>query len=106
MLGHVIAPYYADYQTGTALNTNPASYNALLNSVAREQKYGFWSTEQTVSNADIGHYQTVSGTVNKDFGDVSVKWLTAYRWWDNHGTSIGRGLPYDTADYEYMDAGL
>ncbi len=102
-LGHVIAPYYANYKTGTALNTDPASYNALLNSVAREQKYGFWSTEQEVSNADIGHYQTVSGTVNKDFGDVSVKWLSAYRWWDNRGTSISRGLPYNTAEYEYMD---
>jgi len=102
MLGHKIAPYYADYLTGTALNTDPAAYNALLNSVAREQKAGFWSTEQTVSNADVGHYQTVSATVNKRFGDVDVKWLTAYRWWDNRGTSIGRGLPYDTADYEYM----
>lgn len=102
MLGHKIAPYYANYLIGTALNTDPASYNALLNSVAREQKYGFWSTEQTVSNADIGHYQTVSATVNKSFGDTSVKWLTAYRWWDNRGTSVGRGLPYDTADYEYI----
>ncbi len=102
MLGHKIAPYYANYLTGTALNTDPASYNALLNSVAREQAAGFWTTEQTVSNADVGHYQTVSATVNKDFGDMGVKWLTAYRWWDNRGTSVGRGLPYDTADYEYM----
>lgn len=102
MLGHKIAPYYANYLTGTALNTDPASYNALLNSVAREQKYGFWSTEQTVSNLDSGHYQTVSATVNKRFGDIDVKWLTAYHWWDNRGTSVGRGLPYDTADYEYI----
>jgi iron complex outermembrane recepter protein len=103
LLGHRIEPYYTDFKTSFAINPDPASYNALLNSVAREQKYGFWSTEQAVSNADIGHYQTVSGTVNKDFGDVSVKWLTAYRWWDNRGTSISRGLPYNTADYEYMD---
>jgi len=102
MLGHKIAPYYANYLTGTALNSDPAAYNALLNSVAREQNYGFWSTEQTVSNQDVGHYQTVSATVNKRFGDVDVKWLTAYRWWDNRGTSVGRGLPYDTADYEYI----
>lgn len=103
LLGHKIAPYYANYLTGTALNPDPAAYNALLNSVAREQKAGFWTTEQTVSNADIGHYQTVSATINKHFDDdIDVKWLSAYRWWDNRGTSIGRGLPYDTADYEYM----
>ncbi len=102
LLGHKIAPYYANYLTGTALNTDPAAYNALLNSVAREQKYGFWSTEQTVSNRDTGHYQTVSATVNKSWDGLDVKWLTAYRWWDNRGTSIGRGLPYDTADYEYI----
>ncbi|HEY4077098.1 MAG TPA: TonB-dependent receptor [Rhizomicrobium sp.] len=103
LLGHRIEPYYANYLTGTALNPDPRSYNALLNSVAREQKAGFWTTEQTVSNADIGHYQTVSATINKRIdNDIDVKWLTAYRWWDNRGTAIGRGLPYDTADYEYM----
>jgi iron complex outermembrane receptor protein len=102
LLGHKIAPYYTNYLTGTALNPDPAAYNALLNSVAREQKAGFWTTEQTVSNLDVGHYQTVSATVNKRFSDIDVKWLTAYRWWDNHGTSVGRGLPYDTADYEYQ----
>ena len=105
LLGHTIAPYYANYLTGTTLNPDPAAYNALLNSVAREQTYGFWSTEQAVSNADIGHYQTVSATVNKNFGDIDVKWLSAYRWWDNRGTSISRGLPYDTADYEYVTPG-
>ena len=53
LLGHVIAPYYTNYLTGTGASTpDPAAYNALLNSVAREQNYGFWSTEQTVSNAD------------------------------------------------------
>lgn len=102
LLGHVIAPYYTNYKTGFAINPDPASYNAMLNSVAREQKYGFWSAEQAVSNADIGHYHTVSGTVNKDFGDFNVKWLNAYRWWDNRGTSISRGLPFDTADYQYV----
>jgi iron complex outermembrane receptor protein len=101
LLGHKIAPYYTNYLTGTAVNPDPAAYNALLNSVARAQKAGFWTTEQTVSNQDVGHYQTVSATVNKRFSDIDVKWLTAYRWWDNRGTSVGRGLPYDTADYEY-----
>ena len=101
-------PYLTNYLTSlTAANpATGANYNALLNSVAREQTYGFWSTEQAVSNADIGHYQTISGTINKSFNDIDVKWLTAYRWFDNRGTSISRGLPYDTADYEYMDPGL
>jgi iron complex outermembrane receptor protein len=102
LLGHKIAPYYTNYLTGTAVNPDPAAYNALLNSVARAQKAGFWTTEQTVSNLDVGHYQTVSATVNKRFSDIDVKWLTGYRWWDNRGTSVGRGLPYDTADYEYQ----
>ena len=70
--------------------------------MAREQTYGFWSTEQTVSNLDTGHYQTVSATVDKTFDDIDIKWLSAIRWWDNRGTSVGRGLSYDTADYEYM----
>ena len=104
LLGHKIAPYYSSYSPAGVgpVSNNPAAYNSLQASVLREQKYGFWSTEQTVSNRDAGHYQTVSATVNKDFGDVDVKWLSAYRWWDNRGTSIGRGLPYDTADYEYI----
>jgi iron complex outermembrane receptor protein len=104
LLGHKIAPYYSSYSAAGVgpVNTDPAAYNSLQQSVLREQKYGFWSTEQTVSNRDVGHYQTVSATANKDFGDIDVKWLTAYRWWDNRGTAIGRGLPYDTADYEYI----
>jgi iron complex outermembrane receptor protein len=105
LLGHAIAPYYSSF-TSTAVgpvNTNPAAYNAALNSVAREQKAGFWTTEQTASNLDVGHYQTLSATINKSFGsDIEVKWLNAYRWWDNRGTSIGRGLSYNTAEYQYM----
>ena len=105
LLGHKINPYLT-YNAAT--NTvggptgDPLAYNSALASVAREQTYGFWSTEQTVSNQDVGHYQTVSATVNKSWVDLDVKWLTAYRWWDNRGTSVGRGLPYDTADYEYI----
>ncbi len=105
LLGHVIAPYYTTVTLAGAsgVSTNPAAYNSLLASIAREKNYGFWSTEQTVSNLDVGHYQTVSGVVNKSFPDgTNVKWLTAYRWWDNRGTSVGRGLPYDTANYEYQ----
>jgi iron complex outermembrane receptor protein len=105
-VGHKINPYLtynAATNTVGGPTNDPLAYNSLLASVAREQKYGFWSTEQTVSNQDIGHYQTVSATINKSFSDdIDVKWLTAYRWWDNRGTSVGRGLPYDTADYEYI----
>ena len=104
LLGRVIAPYFTNVTATTAsgINPDPAAYNSLLQSIAREQTYGFWSTEQAVSNRDIGHYQTISATVDKSFDDFSVKWLTAYRWWDNRGTSISRGLPYDTTNYEYM----
>ncbi|HEY0265159.1 MAG TPA: TonB-dependent receptor [Rhizomicrobium sp.] len=106
LLGHKIDPYLtysAATNTVGGPTNDPLAYNSLLASVAREQKAGFWTTEQTVSNADIGHYQTVSATINKRFGDdIEVKWLSAYRWWDNRGTAIGRGLPYDTADYEYI----
>jgi iron complex outermembrane recepter protein len=102
LLGHTIAPYYTNYLTGTALNPAPAAYNALLNSVAREQTYGFWSTEQAVSNADVGHYQTYSGTLNKSFDGIDVKLMGAYRTWDNTGQAISRGLPYDANVYSYQ----
>ena len=105
LLGHVIAPSYLTValpNTVTGLNPAAATYNSLLSSIAREQAAGFWSVEQTVSNLDVGHYQTVSGEVNKSFSDdITVQWLTSYRWWDNAGTSVGRGLPYDTATYIY-----
>ena len=103
-LGHTVAPYYTTVTATTAsgINPAPAAYNSLLQSVAREQTYGFWSTEQAVSDLDVGHYQTVSATVNKRFGDISVKWLSAYRWWDNTGTSVSRGLPYDLTEYNYQ----
>jgi iron complex outermembrane receptor protein len=103
LLGHVIAPYYTTVTSTTVsgVNTDPAAYNSLLNSIAREQTYGFWSTEQAVSNLDVGHYQTVSAVADKNLGDVDVKLLTAYRWWDNTGTSVSRGLPYATTIYRY-----
>ena len=104
LLGHVVGTYYTTV-TATSVSgvsTNPNTYNTLLVAVPREQTEGFWSIEQAVSNQDIGHYQTVSATVNKSFNDIDVKWLTAYRWWDNKGTSISRGLPYDTTTYVYQ----
>lgn len=104
LLGRRIEPYYSSFTPTTVgpVNTDPRAYNSLLQSVNRAQQAGFWTAEQTVNNRDVGHYQTLSATVDKNFGDLDVKWLTAYRWWDNTGTSIGRGLSYNTAEYQYM----
>ena len=103
LLGHQIAPYFTTVNannTGT-INTSPLAYNALINSVNREQAEGFWSTEQSVSDADVGHYHTVSATADKLFGDTDVKLLGAYRWYDTAGSSNSRGLSYDTTNFTY-----
>ena len=103
LLGHPVAPYFTTVTATSAsgVNTAPAAYNSLLNSVAREQTEGFWSTEQALSNADVGHYHTVSAVADKMFDDIDVKLLGAYRWFDNFGTSNSRGLPYDTTNFTY-----
>jgi iron complex outermembrane recepter protein len=103
LLGHPVAPTYLT-ATATSVsnpNTSPAAYNSLLNSVAREQKDGFWSTEQAVSNNDVGHYQTYSAIANKSFGDTNVKLMAAYRTWDSTGTAVSRGQPFETNTYIY-----
>ena len=104
LLGHQIAPFYTTVTstTATGVNTAPAAYNSLLNSVAREQADGFWSTEQTLSNADVGHYHTVSALADKTFDDIDVKWINAYRWLDSSGQSNSRGLSYDTTNFTYQ----
>lgn len=96
LLGHVVTPYYTNYQTGTAVSTAPGAYNALLNSVAREQTYGFWNTEQAITNENVGHYETYSVAADKSFGKIDVRLLTAYRTFENRGSSSGRGLSYVT----------
>jgi iron complex outermembrane receptor protein len=101
LLGHVITPYYVNYQTGTAVSTAPGSYNTLINSIAREKTYGFWSTEQAITNANEGNYQTYSAVADKSFGNIDVKLLTAYRAFDNNGSSAGRGLSYVTNIFNY-----
>ncbi len=101
LLGHVVTPYYANYLTGTTVSTLPSSYNALLNSVARSQTYGFWSTEQVLTNTNQGQYKTLSAVADKAVGGLDVKLLGAYRWWNNSGLSAGRGLPYVTNIFEY-----
>ena len=103
LLGHPVAPTFLTATATSVSNPNPspAAYNSLLNSVAREQKDGFWSTEQAVSSFDIGHYQTYSATANKIFGDTNVKLMAAYRTWDSTGTAVSRGQPFETNTYIY-----
>jgi iron complex outermembrane receptor protein len=104
LLGHPVGAYYLT-STATSVsnvNTSPAAYNSLLNSVAREQTDGFWSTEQSLSNLDVGHYHTVSAVADKKFDDdIDVKLTGAYRWFDSTGTSISRGQPYVSAQYVF-----
>ena len=103
-LGHPVASYYTNVTatSATGVNTAPAAYNSLLTSVAREQTEGFWSTEQALSNLDVGHYQTVSATIDgKLDNDVDVKFLAAYRWLDSTGTSASRGQPFVTNIFGY-----
>jgi iron complex outermembrane receptor protein len=84
------------------VNTDPAAYNALLNSVARVKSRGFWTTEQALTNYNVGHYQTYSGSVDKAFSSkVSAKLTAAYRTWDTTGLASSRGLPYATNIFIY-----
>lgn len=96
LLGHVVAPYYANYLTGTAPNPDPASYNALINSITRSQQRSFWSTEQAITNQNKGDYQTWSAVADKRLGKIDLRLLAAYRTFDNSGSSAGRGLSYVT----------
>lgn len=99
--GRVITPYYANFPTGTAVSTLPSAYNSLLNSVAREQAAGFWTTDQAISNRNAGRYYTASGVIEKRLGEVSAKLLLAHRWWHTDGSSQNRGLPYVTNVFLY-----
>ena len=103
LLGHPVAPTYLTATATSVSNPNPspAAYNSVLNSVAREQKYGFWSAEQAVSNLDVGHYQTYSATANKSLGDINVKLMGAYRTWNSRGQAISRGQPFEMNTYQY-----
>jgi iron complex outermembrane receptor protein len=103
LLGHPVAPTYLTATATNVSNPNPspAAYNSVLNSVAREQKTGFWSAEQAVSNLDVGHYQTYSAIANKTLGDINVKLMGAYRTWDSNGQAISRGQPFETNTYLY-----
>jgi iron complex outermembrane recepter protein len=103
LLGHPVAPTFLTFNANTASNPNPspAAHNSVLNSLAREQTYGFWSTEQAGSDVDVGHYQTYSAIANKSLGDTNVKLMAAYRTWDSTGTAVSRGQPFATNIYRY-----
>ncbi len=101
--GQVIQPYYLTATATSVSNPNPSplAYNSLLQSVAREQLSGFWSTDQDVSNLSQGHYETYSATANKSIGDIDIRAMAAYRTFSNTGTSVSRGQPYETNTYVY-----
>jgi iron complex outermembrane recepter protein len=105
LLGHPVATYYNTVTGSTSVsnvNTTPAAYNSLLSSVAREQTEGFWSTEQALSNLDVGHYHTVSAVADQRLdGDIDVKLLGAYHWFDSTGQAVSRGQPYVASVYLY-----
>jgi len=107
LLGHKVDPTFLTVNANTATNPNPSptAYNSVLNSLARERTYSFWSTEQAVSDVDVGHYQTYSATANKRFGDINVKGMAAYRTWDSTGTAVSRGQPFATNIYTYNTPG-
>ncbi len=106
LLGHYIAPYFLTPPTtvggAAVVNTDPRTYNTLLNSLARQQAAGFWTTDQAVSSRNTDHVQSVSGLIDKTFGDINVKLVTGYRWFDTYGVSASRGLPYDVVQTTYQ----
>jgi iron complex outermembrane receptor protein len=104
LLGQTITPYYSSFSGTTTVgprSTNPQSYNSLLASVDRSRQRSFWSTEQAISNLSDGSYQTWSANANKNFGDIDVKLMGAYRTWENTGTAVSRGQPYVNNAYVY-----
>jgi iron complex outermembrane receptor protein len=101
--GQAIAPFYstANATSVSNPNTSPATYNTFLNSIAREQVAGFWSVDQDVSNQSRGNYGTYSAIINKSFGDIDVRLMGAYRTFENFGTAVSRGQPFETNTYRY-----
>ena len=70
--------------------------------MARVKSRGFWTTEQALSNYNVGHYQTYSGSVDKAIGkNISVKLTAAYRAFDTTGLASSRVLPYATNIFIY-----
>ena len=104
LLGRYVAPHFTTAATQTSpgvVSTDPAAYNSLLNSLARRQADGFWTMEQAVTPVNYDHVQSVSGLVEKTVGDINVRLVGGYRWFDTYGVSASRGLPYDVVQTTY-----
>jgi iron complex outermembrane receptor protein len=101
--GQVITPYYLTATATSVSNPSTATtaYNSLLQSVAREQQSGFWSTDQDVSDLSQGHYETYSATASKTVGDIDIRAMAAYRTFANTGTAVSRGQPFEANTYVY-----
>ncbi|RYI05859.1 MAG: hypothetical protein EON48_14930 [Acetobacteraceae bacterium] len=101
--GRQVAPYYLTANAAGVSNPNPspAAYNSLLASTQRQMNASFWSAEQAVSNLSRGFYQTYSATANKSFAGFDVRFMTAYRTWENSGNAASRGQGYETNTYFY-----
>jgi iron complex outermembrane receptor protein len=101
--GQVIAPFYLTATAAGVSNPNPSplTYNTLINSLARQQAAGFWTADQSISNLVRGHYGTYSATANKSLGDIDIKLMAAYRTFENFGTAVSRGQPFETNTYVY-----
>jgi iron complex outermembrane receptor protein len=99
--GRISGPYYSDVATRT-VNTSPLGYNTILASLAR-QAGDFWSIDQARNAYNEGHFQNISGTVDKDFGDVTVKLLGGYRWTSSEGKGVTRGAPYFSMTNDFVD---
>jgi iron complex outermembrane receptor protein len=99
LFGHVVAPYYTSTTT-FAKSTNPASYNAVLNSVAR-QANDFWTTDQELNAEDTDHFETLSAAADQGFEDFDVKLIGSWRHYNSNGFVGSRGLPYVTIETLY-----
>lgn len=104
LLGRYVAPYFTTPATQTSpgvVNTDPRAYNALLNSLQRQQAAGFWTMDQAVTPVNYDHVQSVSALIDKDFDDINVHFVVGHRWFDTFGISASRGLPYDVVQTTY-----
>ncbi|SFR77772.1 TonB-dependent receptor [Sphingomonas jatrophae] len=101
LLGRQITPYFADFPQGRTVSTAPTAYNALLSSVDRAARAGFWTTEQAISNRNKGRYSTLSAEATGRIGGTEARLLVARRNFATRGSSQNRGLPYVTNVFLY-----
>jgi iron complex outermembrane receptor protein len=109
--GRVSGPYFSDAQS-RVLNGSPLAYNTTLASLARVAG-DFWAVDQAVNLYNVGHFQSVSAVAEKTAGDLEVRLLGGYRWFDTFAVTGARGAPYnslqgftDEPDYDAYTAEL